>query len=95
MGNPDHLRSILGRSGWAQVEMVGKAIELLLGGGLSLSEAVAFTIDYSPIRRVLASAPPAVRAAAAERLAGALAPYATASGVRLPAAVWIVTARTS
>jgi hypothetical protein len=45
-----------------------------------------------PAKRALADQPDEIRAAAASSIHRALAPYATAAGVKLPAAVWLVAA---
>jgi hypothetical protein len=45
-----------------------------------------------PAKRALADQPEDIRAAAIESIRRALTPYASASGVKLPGAVWLVAA---
>jgi SAM-dependent methyltransferase len=93
LADPDDVAAILQGAGLTDVTLAGRELEMLVGGGLPFGAAVEFTLDHGPLRRVLASASAAVRAAAAERVAAALSDYAGPSGVRLPAAVWVITAR--
>jgi SAM-dependent methyltransferase len=93
LADPDHVTTLLHGGGYADVHVQGVDTELTVGGGLELAAAVEFTIEHGPLRRVLASATPAVRAAAADRIADVLSRYDGPAGVRMPAAVWMVTAR--
>lgn len=93
LGDPDHLRETLRAAGFADVDLMGHETDISVGGGLGLAAAVDFTLDHGPLRRVLAAASPDVRAAARQRIATALADYDGPSGVRMGAAVWVVTAR--
>jgi SAM-dependent methyltransferase len=86
--------TMLRAAGYTDVEITGHEMDLTVGGGLPLPAAVEFTIDHGPLRRVLASASTDVRAAAADRIAAALSAYEEPSGVRMPAAIWVITART-
>ena len=93
LADHDGVRTMLRDAGYTDIEVTGREMNLTVGGGLPLQDAVAFTIDHGPLRRVLASASPEVRAAAADRIAAALSAYDGPSGVRMPAAVWVITAR--
>jgi SAM-dependent methyltransferase len=93
LAEADHVAAILDGAGYADVNLEGRDIEMTLGGGLPLDAAVEFTVEHGPLRRVLAAATPETRAAARDRVATALSRYDGPSGVRMPAAVWIVTAR--
>jgi len=93
LADPAHVATILRDAGYADVEHKGHDMEMTIGGGLPLEAAVEFSIEHGPLRRVLASATPQVRTAAAERVADALSRYDGPSGVRMPAAIWIITAR--
>jgi SAM-dependent methyltransferase len=90
--DPSHVATILRDAGYADVDLRGHDMEMTLGGSLEFDAAVEFTLEHGPLRRVLASATTEVRAAAADRVADALSRYDGPSGVRMPAAVWIVTA---
>jgi SAM-dependent methyltransferase len=93
LADGERLQRILRDAGYADVVLTAEALDLLIGGGLHAQEAGAFSIDHGPLRRALASAPDGVRAAAAERITAALEPYDSSDGVRLGAAMWVVTAR--
>jgi SAM-dependent methyltransferase len=93
LADGDRLRRLLFDAGYTDVDLAAEDLELLIGGGMHATEAAAFSIDHGPLRRALASAPDRVRAVAAERITAALVPYDTEAGVRLGAAMWVVTAR--
>jgi SAM-dependent methyltransferase len=93
LDDPGHVRGLLDGAGFAGVELAGYELAMVVGGGLPLDDAVAFTVDHGPLRRVLDTTDADTRAVATERLTAALAPYASPSGVVLPAAVWVVTGR--
>ncbi len=93
LSDHDGVLTLLRAAGYSDVDLTGHEMDVTVGGGLPLPAAVAFTLDHGPVRRVLASASPEVRAAATERVTAALSPYDGPSGVRMPAAVWVITAR--
>ena len=97
LSDHDAVSTMLRAAGYTDVDLTGHEMDVTVGGGLPLPAAVAFTLDHGPVRRVLASASASaeVRAAATERVAAALSPYDGPLGVRMPAAVWVVTARTA
>jgi SAM-dependent methyltransferase len=92
LADPDHLTRLLSTAGYRDVALAGHELELAVGGGLPLADAVEFLLDHGPVFRVLGRAPADVRAAARDRLLDALAPYEKPSGVWFAAAVWVVTA---
>lgn len=89
----ERARDILAAAGYRGVDVAGRELDVLVGGSVPLEQAVAFTIDFGPLRRVLEEAPEGVRRTAARRITDALARHQSGGAVRLPAAVWIVTAR--
>lgn len=95
LSDPDGVLAMLRAAGYTDVDLTGHEMDITVGGGLPLQAAVEFTLEHGPLRRVLASASPEVRAAAADRVAVALSAYNGPSGVRMPAAVWVITARTA
>jgi SAM-dependent methyltransferase len=58
----------------------------------SLSDAVDFALNTGPVARLLVDASPEALARVRERMARALAPHHTATGVSLAGSVWLVTA---
>jgi SAM-dependent methyltransferase len=95
LSDHDGVLTMLRAAGYSDVDLTGHELDITVGGGLPLQAAVEFTLDHGPLRRVLASASPEVRAAAADRVAAALSAFDGPSGVRMPAAVWVITARTA
>ena len=92
--DPDYLRDILVRAGFADIELESVRMPLSVGGGQDLDATVDFVLRMGPTARALREADdpellPDVAAAVRE----ALAPYQTAEGVRMDSASWIVTAR--
>ena len=95
LSDHDALLALLRGAGYTDVDLTGHEVDITVGGGLPLPAAVAFTLDHGPVRRVLSTASPEIRAAANERVTAALSAYDGPSGVRMPAAVWVITARTT
>jgi SAM-dependent methyltransferase len=91
--DPDRVRSILDGAGFTGVHADGFAPSMTLGAGGSLDDAVRFAIEAGPAARFLRDAPADVLAQARAAVRQALAPHATAGGVQLPGACWLVTAR--
>ena len=90
---PDHVRAILTRAGFGAVTFAPVRQPVTLGGGGDVGEAVDFVLQMGPtavaLREAGPEALPRVRAAVHE----ALEPFATAQGVRMDSAAWIVCAR--
>lgn len=86
------VRDILGRAGFAavQLEPVGLALDLAVGRGLDA--AVATAVGIGPTSRALEGQPAALQAAATLAIRAALAPHQAGQRVVLAGAIWIVTA---
>lgn len=86
------VRSILESAGYSDIAVTANDTKLAFGGG-GLDAAVDLAFHVGPLSRALPTIPeadrPRVRAAVEE----AFAPYVGPSGVLMPAATWIVTAR--
>jgi SAM-dependent methyltransferase len=67
-------------------------VQLDLAAGGTVEDAALHSSGMGPAKRALADQPEDVRVAAIESIRRALTPYATASGVKLPAALWLVAA---
>jgi len=91
--DPDRVRSVLEDAGWRDVDVSSRHTRILAGGGSTLDDAVEFFRTGAIGRVALAGADETSAAAAISAVRDALAPYAGADGVRLVAAVWLVTAR--
>jgi ubiquinone/menaquinone biosynthesis C-methylase UbiE len=86
---------ILGDAGFKGIAMepCNLALDVAIGSGLDA--AVGFAIGIGPASRALEGQPAEIRAAATASIREALAPFAKANTVALPASIWIVTARAS
>ncbi len=89
----ERVRGILSNAGFVDVGLEAVRETLIVGGG-GLDDAVAFALSgvgplAAAVREAGAGVVPTVTAAVRE----ALTPYATADGVRMPAAAWIVRAQ--
>jgi ubiquinone/menaquinone biosynthesis C-methylase UbiE len=86
------VRDILGRAGFAavQLEPVGLTLDIGVGGGLDA--AVATATGIGPTSRALEGQPEALQAAAFQSIRTALERYQAGNQVSLPGAIWIVTA---
>jgi SAM-dependent methyltransferase len=91
-GDPDRVRSVLTDAGFTDVALDGVDDQLVIGGGGGIDEAVDFLAHSGIARRTFGDASPEARTAALAAMREALAPYATADGVRLGAGAWLVTA---
>jgi len=81
---------ILTGAGFTTPSFTPLEIEMDLAASGTLDDAVAQSSQMGPAKRALAEQPEDVRAKAIQSIRTALAPYASASGVKLPGAVWLV-----
>ena len=84
---------ILAEAGFSGIEMEPCDLALDIAIGRGLDAAVQGTLEIGPASRALQDHPADVRAAAADSIREALAPFARGQTVPLPAAIWLVTAR--
>ena len=90
LADPERVREVLGRAGFADVQLEAENEPMDLGAGVE--EALAFVLDRPHVHAALAETDAATRAKATEDLREALTPYATPEGVLLRAPAWLVTA---
>src|SRR5216684_6425441 len=86
---------ILGEAGFSGIEMEPCNLSLDIAVGRGLDAAVEAALEIGPAARAVAEQPPDVRAAAANSIREALAPFARGQAVPLAASIWIVTASAS
>jgi ubiquinone/menaquinone biosynthesis C-methylase UbiE len=84
---------ILSEAGFHDVVMEPCNLSLDIAVGRGLETAVQSTLEIGPAARALADQAPAVISAATDSIREALEPYVRDQAVRLPASIWIVTAR--
>jgi SAM-dependent methyltransferase len=90
LADPGHVRTVLDRAGWADVEIT--EVREPLRVGLDADDAVAFEISDPELAHDLASADPADAAQAVADLRAAFAARERPDGVWLAAAAWLVRA---
>ena len=83
---------ILTGAGFTAPSFTPLDIQMDLAAGGTLDDAVFQSSAMGPAKRALADQPDSIRGAAIESIRRALTPYASASGVSLPGAVWLVAA---
>jgi SAM-dependent methyltransferase len=91
--NADHVRGILTRAGFADISFESVRREVTLGGTGGVDVAVDFALQMGPTGAALRDAGPELLAKVRTAVRNALEPHATADGVRLGSAAWLVRAR--
>jgi SAM-dependent methyltransferase len=89
-GAADRVRRILGESGFVDIALEPIDVPVDLG---SIERAVRLMSELGPAAALLEDASEKDRARAIEAVAAALRPFATADGLKLPSAAWVVSAR--
>jgi SAM-dependent methyltransferase len=90
--DPDRVRSILTRAGFADVACEDVKETLSIGGD-RLDQTVEFLMQMGPTARLLREVDAELRIKVAKTVREALVPFNTPEGVRMASAAWIVTAR--
>ena len=88
----ERVTRILTAAGFTAPSFTPLDIQMDLAAGGTLEDAVFQSSAMGPAKRALADQPDDIRAAAIESIRRALTPYASADGVKLPGAVWLVAA---
>jgi ubiquinone/menaquinone biosynthesis C-methylase UbiE len=89
------VRRILAKAGFTGIAMEPYPLSLDAAIGHGLDGAVQGSLEIGPVSRALEGQPDEIRAAVAQSIREALAPFAKGDTVLLPASIWIVTARVS
>ncbi len=87
------VEAILAAAGFEAVAHQSLERDLLVGGGRSLDDTVSFVMQLGPAGAALRDAADELRARVVSEVRAALEPYHDGSGVRMPAAAWIVSGR--
>jgi SAM-dependent methyltransferase len=83
---------VLTTAGFTPPTYTALDVQLDIAAGGSLDDAVGYASSMGPAKRALVDQPEDLRGLAIESIRRALTPYATAAGVKLAAAVWLVAA---
>jgi SAM-dependent methyltransferase len=92
-GEADWVREALAAGGFAEPAIEPLQRDLTVGGEGDLAAAVDFMLEMGPVGAAFREASDDTRRAVTTAVRAALAPYATAAGVRMASAAWVVTAR--
>ena len=93
-GDPQRVEAILVAAGWTEIAIKPVDYAMIAGEGAhAIEDATAYFQRIGPVARAMAELAPPRRAAAGERLRDLLARHCVAGRVSLPAAAWIVSAR--
>jgi len=93
--DPAHVGAILTAAGFTDVGFESLRQAVTLGGDGGIDAAVAFVLQMGPTGAALRTADAGMLARVRDSLHAALAPFATAAGVRMDSAAWIVSARSA
>jgi len=91
-GDSARVTRVLTTAGFTAPSFTPLDIQMDIAAGGTLEDAVMQSSGMGPAKRALADQPDDVRAAALASIRRALAPYASAAGVNLPGAIWLVAA---
>lgn len=89
----DHVKRILESAGFERIAIDGVQTTVTVGGNRPLDEAVHFLMQMGPLGQALRESSTDILPQVAASVREALRPFATANGVRMDAAVWLVSAR--
>lgn len=90
-GDRTRVERILEESGFVDTRL--EPLDRPIWMGSDVAEVVANADRFGPMARAFAETPPDQAARAKAAIAEAVAPHATAEGVRMPGACWLVSAR--
>jgi len=90
--DPERVKRVLGDGGFRDVRIEGRDVSIALGGGSSLDEATKLVMDLGPLARVMADAPTDKRILVEQEVRTAISGFMTPDGVKMPGAIWLVTA---
>lgn len=91
-GEAGYLRSILDRAGFTNIDIANRVVPVLLGGHGDLETGVSYVMSSRVGRRLLEGTEASEASERVALIREALDRHLTAEGVRIDAAVWLVTA---
>jgi len=89
----DRLRGILASAGYGDIEITPHDTDLVFAGRTDIEAAVDLALQVGPLSRAITTLAETVLSRVRSAVRDAFVPYHSASGVTLPSATWIVTAR--
>jgi hypothetical protein len=91
--DPERVKRILGSAGFTSIALEPVDLQLDVGSGKGMDEAVVNSLEIGPASRALKDAPAETRAKAEASIRAALTPLQKDGKVLLGAGIWVVTAR--
>jgi SAM-dependent methyltransferase len=91
--DPAVVRAILSDAGWSDVSLEPVEMPLLVGGAATLDDVVTYALQIGPAARAISDARDELRPALEAAVREAYAPFASARGVLMDGAAWVVAAR--
>jgi SAM-dependent methyltransferase len=91
----DRIRGILERAGYVDIDIAPHDTDVVFAGRSDIEGAADLALQIGPLGRALSTLAETNRARVRAAVRDAFVPYHGPSGVTLPAATWIVTARRS
>jgi SAM-dependent methyltransferase len=88
----DYTNDVLQRAGWSEISITGREAPILVGGPGTVETAIDFLSHGMMVRTILSEADADTKTRALDAVRTALTPYLDGEGVRVGAAVWLVTA---
>ncbi len=89
----ERLGTLLAQGGFTDIEVAATDTVVSFGEIGDRGTCARYALDMGPTRRAFEDAAPTLQAATVDAVAAALAPYDTADGIKLPAGLWVVSAR--
>ncbi len=91
----EHTRSVLTRAGFSDVSMTAHPVTMAWGREDDIATTARDMLNMGPVSRLLQDCDPALREAVYRSATEAMKPWFREGRIRLPGAVWLVTARKS
>ncbi len=91
LADPRHLESILSVSGFSDIDIASRDVQLAFGSGGELRTAVAELMALGPVSRLLADQPPEILERVVDDAVPLLEPHYRDGKLMLSGAVWFVT----
>jgi hypothetical protein len=88
--DPEHVTEVLTAAGWMRPRLEKLDMDLDIGAGCGLEEAVIQSTQIGAVNSWLRNQPEEVISAAVASLRRELAPYVEGASVRLPGAMWLI-----
>jgi len=93
--DPGYVEAVLTAAGWSPPKLEALDCALDIAAGRGIDEAVTQSTQIGAVYSWLRNEPDETRSAAVESIHKALMPYVDGNGVRLPAAMWLVSSTPS